>query len=67
MRSLFPELDGDAKRIYDMLRFASEPQSADTIHNNLRIPMATLNGVLGEMEFDGIIVRLPGNRYEIGI
>ncbi len=66
MRSLFPELQGDAKRIYDMLRFSHEPESLDNIHHTLRIPMPELMGLLGELEFDGVVVKLPGNRYEVG-
>lgn len=63
-RSLFPELDGDAKRIYDHLRFSSEPQATDTLHHTLHIPMPALMTLLGELEFDGVITKLPGNRYE---
>ncbi len=65
-RSLFPELEGDAKRIYDILRFSTEPKSLDSIHQELKIPMPSLMGLMGELEFDGIVVKLPGNRYEIG-
>lgn len=66
MRSLFPELEGDSKRVYDMLRFSQESKSVDAIHHELKIPMAALISLLSELEFDGIIVKLPGNRYMIG-
>lgn len=66
-RSMFPELEGDAKRIYDLLRFAGEAQQLDTIHHTLKIPMPTLLALLGELEFDGIILKIPGNRYEISV
>ena len=66
-RSLFPEIEGDAKKIYDYLRFSSEPQLIDSIHHNLHIPMAPLMSLLSELEFDGIITKLPGNRYELSL
>lgn len=65
MRCLFPELEGNAKIVYDFLRFKREPCSVDSIHQSTTLPVATVMSVLGELEFDGIVVRLPGNRYEI--
>lgn len=64
-RCLFPELEGNAKIVYDFLRFKREPCSVDAIHANTTLPTATVMSVLGELEFDGIVVRLPGTRYEL--
>ncbi len=64
-RNLFPELDGDPRLIYDTLRFSMEPMQADSIHTQTLIPMPRLMSALGEMEFDGIIIRHPGNRFSI--
>lgn len=64
-RNLFPELDGDTKIIYEALRFSQEPLTTDRLHMLTLIPMPQLMSILGEMEFDGIIIRHPGNRYSI--
>lgn len=62
-RNLFPELDGDFKNIYEVLRFSPEPMQLDQIHARTLIPIASLMATLGEMEFEGIVMRHPGNRY----
>lgn len=65
-RNLFPELGGNAKKIYDILRFNnSEPMQLDRLHQLSLIPMPRLMAVLGELEFDGIVIRHPGNRFSI--
>lgn len=64
-RNLFPELEGNAKIIYDYVRFQREPCTIDAIHNATALPVASVMAALGELELDGIVVRLPGNRYEI--
>lgn len=62
-RNLFPELEGDPRLVYETLRFSREPLHADSIRTKTLIPMPRLMAVLGEMEFDGIIIRHPGNRF----
>lgn len=62
-RNLFPELEGDTRRVYELLRFESEPVSLDTMHARLGIPVHTLSALLSEMEFDSLVRRHPGNRY----
>lgn len=64
-RNLFPEMDGDAKLIYEALSYSSEPMQADRIRHQTSLPMAKLMAILGELEFDGIIIRHPGNRFSI--
>lgn len=64
-RNLFPELSGDSKIIYELLRFNDEPCQIDKIHQLSGIPMSRLMSTLGELEFDGIIIKHPGNRYSI--
>lgn len=64
-RNLFPELEGEPKIIYEALRYDHEPIQIDRLHQITLIPMAQLIAVLGEMEFDGIVIRHPGNRYSI--
>ena len=62
-RDLFPELSGAEKMIYDALRFSREPMPVDALRERTGIPIHELMALLGEMEFEGIIERLPGNRF----
>ena len=64
-RNLFPELEGTPGRIYELLKFESDPVSVDVIHLRTGISVPELMGALTELEFDGIITRQPGNRYSI--
>lgn len=64
-RNLFPELEGEAKFIYENLKFSSEPLQIDRLAHLTGIPIAKLTALLGELEFDGIIMRHPGNRFSI--
>ena len=62
-RNLFPELDGDTRRVYDLLRYESAPMTLDNICHRLSMPVHTLSALLSEMEFDSLVRRHPGNRY----
>lgn len=64
-RNLFPELTGDSSRIYEALKFEAQPLSVDGLHIQTGLPVPSLMSALTELEFDGIIIRLPGNRYTI--
>lgn len=64
-RSLFPELDGDARSIYDYLRMEPEPRPIDLIHHHTGIPMSRLMGLISDLEFDGVLIRHPGNRIAV--
>lgn len=64
-KNLFPELSGDSGAIYDALRFKASPMTVDAIHAETRIPLATLIATLTELEFDGIVMKLPGSRYSL--
>lgn len=64
-RNLFPELDGDSGRIYELLKFEPSPLAIDEIHMRTGIDVPQLMSTLTELEFDGIITRHPGNRYSI--
>lgn len=63
-RNLFPEIAGDAKTVYDLLVAMRQPLNIDVIHRHTSVPIATLMNLLTELEFDGLVNRLPGNRYE---
>lgn len=67
VRTLFPEIDGDEGVICDALRGVAEPVSADELHVKTGIQMSRLVSLLAEMEFDGILLRYPGNRYALGV
>lgn len=64
-RNLFPELEGEAAKIYEALRYNAEPMSVDALHAATRIPLPALMSVLTELEFDGVVSRLPGSRYAL--
>lgn len=64
-RNLFPELEGDFKKIYELLKFHPDAIQIDKICQLSSIPAAKVMSVLSELEFDGIILRHPGNRYSI--
>lgn len=62
-RSLFPELEGENKVIYETLQRSSEPMSLDSLHDASKLPVANILSILMELEFDGIVIKYPGNRY----
>ena len=64
-RDLFPELIGQQKLIYDALRHAQDPMPVDALRDRTGLPIHDLMANLGEMEFDGILERLPGNRFSL--
>lgn len=64
-KNLFPELDGLTKQIFELMHQTGEPVSADRLLSNLHTTMQELLSTLNDMEFDGIICRLPGGRYEL--
>lgn len=64
-RRLFPELEGNCALIYNTLRQQSDKVSLDTLHALTHIRVPELMSTLTDMEFDGIIIRHPGNRYSI--
>lgn len=64
-RDLFPELTGPQKLIYDALRQSQAPMAVDAIRERTGLPVHDLIAHLGEMEFDGILERLPGNRFSL--
>lgn len=64
-RNLFPELEGERKTIYDILKFCSEPVQTDQLIYKTGLSASKLLALLSELEYDGIITRHPGNRYSI--
>ena len=64
-RNLFPELTGDAKKIYEILKQNEAPVNLDILIQSTGISASKLLPVLNELEFDGVLIRHPGNRYSI--
>lgn len=66
-RVLFDDLSEDEQPIYDMVRNSREEVTIAEIHNRLKLPMSQLQSILTEMEFNGIIVRYPGNKIGLAL
>lgn len=64
-RNLFPELEGNAKRVYEILQQNSDPMQVDQIGYATGIATSELLSLLGELEFEGVLMKYPGNRYSI--
>lgn len=64
-RNLFPELEGTAASIYELLKFEADPLTVDAMHMRIGVSVPDLMSALTDLEFDGIIVRHAGNRYSI--
>ena len=64
-RSIFPELDPAQRPVYELLKRSAEPLPFDVICNACRMNVSQMMSMLSEMEFDGTIVRHPGNRFSI--
>lgn len=63
--SLFQQLEGDYKVICDLLQNSATPLELSEIQYSLGLPVGQLITLLGEMEFDGLIVKLPGNKFRL--
>ena len=66
-RVIFPELSPEEKSIYDLLRLNNRDYTIDEIHQNLCIPISKLQVLLMELEFNGVIVRCPGNKVALSL
>lgn len=62
--SLFPELSPEQQGVMDYLRTNGEAQ-VNTLTATLGIPAGKLLGILTEMEFQGLLLALPGARYRL--
>ncbi|MDE6006050.1 MAG: DNA-processing protein DprA [Muribaculaceae bacterium] len=64
-KNLFPELEGDAETVFSFIRDKKLPVAIDEIHMATGLSVPVLMSTLTELEFEGIIVKLPGARYEV--
>lgn len=66
-QNLFPELDDEQREIFNLLNSDRRDYQLDEITSRLNIPIATILSSLTEMEFDGIVMKLPGNRFTLAL
>ena len=66
-RVLFPDLTDEEKPVYDLLRLSGKEMTVDELHHTLSIPIVKLQVILMEMEFNGIIVKCPGNKVALSL
>ena len=66
-RVLFPDLSDEEKPVYDLLRLSGKEMTVDELHHTLSIPIVKLQVILMEMEFNGIIVKCPGNKVALSL
>ncbi|MDE7381866.1 MAG: DNA-processing protein DprA [Muribaculaceae bacterium] len=64
-RRLFPELEGTEKIIYEAVSESVEPVSPDRIHILTGLPVSEVMTALSEMEFNGYVLKFPGNRFAV--
>jgi len=64
-RPLFPELEGDMARVYSLMHSVRRPMQMDELLSGTALTMPALMTALADMEFEGIVIRLPGARYEL--
>ena len=62
---LFVSLPAGQQRVVDALRKTADPLSVDQLLQQLGVPTAWLAGTLLELEMQGIISALPGQRYRL--
>ena len=61
--NLFPEMDETQQKIYEVLKSSRQPVAVDIIANSTQIPIGEIVAALSEMEFEGLVVKYPGNRF----
>ncbi len=63
-KQLFPELSPQQQAIIDVIRHNGEAQ-VNTLTTTLNMPVGQLMASLVELEFNGLLVSLPGARYRM--
>ena len=65
VEGVIPELAGESSEIYERIRQNREPVVMDELVHHTGLPASKLLGILSELEFEGYLIRLPGNRWSI--
>lgn len=60
---LFIELEGDLATIFDIVSNESLPISTDELHRRSGLSMSIVMSALSDLEFEGLITKLPGSKY----
>ncbi|MCM1319182.1 MAG: DNA-processing protein DprA [Muribaculaceae bacterium] len=63
--SLFDNYTGDIKLVFTYLRAQTDPVTLDRIVLQTGISAKDVMTALGELDFDGLLTRLPGARYAL--
>lgn len=63
--TLFTELSDEHMPVYNVLKSRGEILSFDTIHALSGLSVQATMSALTELEFDGVVVRYPGNRFAL--
>lgn len=61
--NIFGALEGDEKIIYEILLKADEAVPITLLQSKLGLKIAEVLSLLGEMELDGLVHKLPGNKF----
>lgn len=64
-RNLFPELNEEESKIFNLLQNSPSPLQMDQIIYETGFTAPKAMALLGELEFNGIIMRHPGNRFSL--
>lgn len=63
--SIFDNYSGDVKVVFDFLKTQSDPVSIDNIVCHTRIAVRNVMSAIGELDFDGILLRHPGAKFSL--
>lgn len=64
IEGLFPDLDAESAKLYELLTFNGLMSMDDLTHQS-GLPISKVTELITEMELDGVIVRKPGNRFSV--
>ncbi|MCQ2195167.1 MAG: DNA-processing protein DprA [Paludibacteraceae bacterium] len=62
--SLFPELEGDQASVVEILK-GGEAYQMNEISRMVHLPINKISSLMFELEFAGVVVSVPGNRYKL--
>ncbi|MCM1369474.1 MAG: DNA-processing protein DprA [Candidatus Amulumruptor caecigallinarius] len=64
-KSLFTDISEEARPIVEAMRSHTTPLSIDELHAITNLKISSLMPLLMDLEFEGVISKLPGARYEL--
>lgn len=63
--NIFLPPEGEALQLYNLLKYENQPVVVDSLVTRLGISASRLLALIGELEFDGLVMRHPGNRVSL--